>query len=416
MRKAIMLPMRPILSAIGRQRLMPLLVAAQVALACAILANALFLLARQAAPLLVEDGIPRDRLLLVDQLVSNQGLWHGAQIQAGADALRAVPGVQAVSPALGLPMKQSMVFRLGLNSDAGISAQTSGFVGEDLRQALGLELVRGRDFEVGDYFDLDLMQGMKLPQGLPVILTERLAQHLFPDGEAIGARLTDEEGKNSLVVVGTVRHLLRYELDRLDSGEAEYSMLLPGRLTGVPVLSYAVIVDPGLGESIIGTVGDTLSSTFEGQLRAGVNPHVDRYEDLYRAAFAPRRAALWLLGTVIAVVLVVTGIGIAGLSAYWVQQRIRQVGIRRALGATRAQVIGHFLAENALIVAIGLVPGMVLAYAINQWLMAHYELARLPLSYLPLGAVVLWLLGQIAVFGPARRAAAIPPATATRSA
>ena len=56
------------------------------------------------------------------------------------------------------------------------------------------------------------------------------------------------------------------------------------------------------------------------------------------------------------------------------------------------------------------------AYAINQLLMAKYELPRLPLSYLPIGAVVLWLLGQASVFGPARRGAAVPPAVATRSA
>jgi putative ABC transport system permease protein len=58
---------------------------------------------------------------------------------------------------------------------------------------------------------------------------------------------------------------------------------------------------------------------------------------------------------------------------------------------------------------------MILAYGINQLLMGRYELPRLPLFYLPIGAVVLWLLGQASVFGPARRAAAVPPAVATRS-
>ena len=47
--------------------------------------------------------------------------------------------------------------------------------------------------------------------------------------------------------------------------------------------------------------------------------------------------------------------------------------------------------------------------------MSKYELPRLPLHYLPIGALALWLLGQVAVFGPARRAAAVPPAVATRS-
>src|SRR3546814_6739153 len=58
---------------------------------------------------------------------------------------------------------------------------------------------------------------------------------------------------------------------------------------------------------------------------------------------------------------------------------------------------------------------MLLAFGINQMLMGKYELPRLPLVYLPIGAVALWLLGQIAVFWPARRAAAVPPAVATRS-
>ena len=58
---------------------------------------------------------------------------------------------------------------------------------------------------------------------------------------------------------------------------------------------------------------------------------------------------------------------------------------------------------------------MLLAYAINQLLMGKYELPRLPLLYLPVGAVALWLLGQIAVYWPARRAASVPPALATRS-
>ena len=57
-----------------------------------------------------------------------------------------------------------------------------------------------------------------------------------------------------------------------------------------------------------------------------------------------------------------------------------------------------------------------LAYGINQMLMGKYELARLPLYYLPVGAVLLWLLGQISVLGPAMRAASVPPAVATRSA
>jgi putative ABC transport system permease protein len=114
--------------------------------------------------------------------------------------------------------------------------------------------------------------------------------------------------------------------------------------------------------------------------------------------------------------LIVTALGIVGLASFWVQQRTKQIGIRRALGATRGQILRYFQTENFLLASTGIVLGMLLAYAINQWLMGKYELPRLPLYYLPFGAVTLWLLGQIAVFAPARRAAAVPPAVATRSA
>src|SRR5690606_7577879 len=103
------------------------------------------------------------------------------------------------------------------------------------------------------------------------------------------------------------------------------------------------------------------------------------------------------------------------LASFWVQQRTKQIGIRRALGATSGQILRYFQTENFLLATIGIGLGMLLAFAINQVLMGRYELARLPLYYLPTGAVLLWLLGQLAVYAPARRAASIPPATATRS-
>ena len=123
----------------------------------------------------------------------------------------------------------------------------------------------------------------------------------------------------------------------------------------------------------------------------------------------------WLLVVVCVALLVVTALGIVGLASFWVQQRTKQIGVRRALGATRGQILRYFQVENFLIAGIGIVLGMLLAYGLNQLLMGTYELPRLPLWYLPVGAVVLWLLGQAAVYGPARRAASVPPAVATRS-
>jgi putative ABC transport system permease protein len=122
-----------------------------------------------------------------------------------------------------------------------------------------------------------------------------------------------------------------------------------------------------------------------------------------------------LLVGVIVALLLVTGLGIVGLGSFWVAQRRRQIGVRRALGATRANILHYFQTENFLLATIGIVFGMILAYGINLFLMQRYELPRLPWMYLPVGAVALWLIGQLAVLGPALRAAAVPPVVATRS-
>jgi putative ABC transport system permease protein len=98
-----------------------------------------------------------------------------------------------------------------------------------------------------------------------------------------------------------------------------------------------------------------------------------------------------------------------------VQQRRKQIGIRRAIGATRQDILRYFQTENFLIVTGGIAVGLAMAVVLNIVLMKFYELPRLPVAYLPISAAVLWLLGQLAVLGPALRAAAVPPVVATRS-
>lgn len=410
-------PLRQILSGLRQRPLMPWLIAVQVAVAAAILCNAVFLLQRQAAPLLVDDGIARDRLLLVDQLVARSGHWSAAQIRTGTDLLRGIPGVEGVSPALGLPMKQSMTFTLDLRGPSGTTATATGFAGDGLLQTLGLELARGRDFEPGEGIRVDLAgEGLDIPSGTPVILTEALARHYFPNGDALGGRLEQTSGGRDLVVVGIVRRLLRYQLDALDEGRAQFSVLLPADVVSVPVLNYAVRVAPGQRDAARDAIGPLLEREFGTAMLPGVAVRVDTYESLRDSAFRARRAAVWLLSTVVAVVLLVTGVGIAGLSGYWVEIRTRSIGIRRALGAGRGDILRHVLAENLIVVGMGLLPGLVAAYAINHWLMQTYAMARLPLTYLPLAALLLWSLGLYAAAGPARRAARTPPARATRAA
>jgi putative ABC transport system permease protein len=124
----------------------------------------------------------------------------------------------------------------------------------------------------------------------------------------------------------------------------------------------------------------------------------------------------WLLVAVCVALLVIMALGIVGLASFWVQQRVRTIGIRRALGARRGHVLAWFQAENALLTALGVALGMAGAWGINLALMGRYEVPALPIAYLPVGALVLLVLGQLAVLGPARRAAALPPVVVMRQA
>jgi putative ABC transport system permease protein len=138
-------------------------------------------------------------------------------------------------------------------------------------------------------------------------------------------------------------------------------------------------------------------------------------DELRETFFLNDRVMTGLLIAVIVALLGTTALGIVGLASFWVAQRRRQIGVRRALGATRGDILRYFQIENFLIVTFGIALGMILAYAINMILMSFYELPRLPFWYLPVGALVLWVLGQLAVLAPAMRAAAVPPVAAIRS-
>jgi putative ABC transport system permease protein len=173
---------------------------------------------------------------------------------------------------------------------------------------------------------------------------------------------------------------------------------------------YFVRVDPAQRDAVV----KAATSVVDRRDMQRILDYARPYDELRERYGRGDRTMIELLAGVIVALLVVTAFGIVGLASFWVQQRTRMIGTRRALGATRAQIRHYFQAENLLLTTVGIVFGMAGAYGINQWLMTQYELPRLPALYLPVGAALLWALGQVAVLAPARRAAAVPPALAMR--
>jgi len=323
--------------------------------------------------------------------------------------LRAIPGVKAAAAVDALPFNgNNWSNGLATAPDAPARLAATAFNGTPGELAtLGLRLVEGRDFQPGEYLPMGSAHDWDGINHVPVtIVTRALADRLFPGRSALGKLVYP--GDNPVRIVGVVARLLRPNLGEPASNED--SMLFPMLPDGNDV-TYVLRSARQDRQRVLKQAAAVLNRLDGNRILR----HPQTFERLRTDYFQRDRIMIGLLLAAAFGLLLVTAVGIAGLASFWVQQRRRSIGIRRAVGATRRDILRYFQIENALIVGGGIALGMALAYALNALLMTHYELPRLPFVYLPIGAVALWLLGQGAVLGPALRAAAVPPVVATRS-
>jgi putative ABC transport system permease protein len=323
--------------------------------------------------------------------------------------------VQAVALANQLPLSGYAMSNSGIKLRPGqqqTSLEVASYYGQNLLTTLGVRLISGRDFQPDELVDLKsvlpALHGGEL-KDLPhtVIVTQAVAVRLWPGQSALGK--TIYFGNDiPMRVVGVSAPLARP--NNLQMG-AQNSIVFAIRLTAAEGGSYVIRTTPHDRQRV-------LKSALGALKRLDPNRVVleqRTYDELRHDYFQDDRAMAGMLVGVIVALLLVTALGIAGLASFWVGQRRRTIGVRRALGATRANILHYFQTENFVLATIGIALGMLLAYGINLFLMLHYELPRLPAIYFPVGAIALWLIGQLGVLGPALRAAAVPPVVATRS-
>jgi putative ABC transport system permease protein len=403
---------RPILSTLRRHKTAAALIVLEIALTCAIVCNALFLIGQRIEKINQPSGIAETELIEVRLGGIGTQVNAAARTREDLAALHAIPGVKSAVTLNQIPFRNSS-WNTGLgltpNQERSTLNTSQYFAREGALETLGVELIAGRDFQSDEYLDAAdaLTDEDAEKSGTTIIVTKAVADKMFPGGDALGK--TVYSGSMPLRIIGIVKVLAR---PNAVNGDMQYSIMLPLRATYEEGFYLIRVTDPARRDEVIKAAVTALERVDSSRLIRGKST----YEDQRRKYFANDRAMVGLLITVCVALLVVTALGIVGLASFWVQQRTKQIGIRRALGATRSQILRYFQTENFLLATVGIVLGMLMAYTINLWLMNNYELPRMPISYLPIGAVLLWLLGQIAVFGPARRAAAVPPAVATRSA
>ena len=138
-------------------------------------------------------------------------------------------------------------------------------------------------------------------------------------------------------------------------------------------------------------------------------------QELRHQRLADTISNVWTLVIVLGILSLLAVCGLTALTSFWVQRRRLHIGIRRALGATRGNILHYFQVENALIVGVGVCIGGGLALALNAVLVRLYAVPPLPLAYLFAAGALLLMFGQLAALAPALRAAATPPSTALRA-
>ncbi len=407
---------RPILNALMRNKTGLLLIAVQVAITLAIVCNSVFIILQRIEKVNRPSGMDDNNLFTVSSLGFAPNYDLPGSLHQDLDALRAIPGVVDATSINSVPLS-------GGGWGESISDQPDS-VPEDKRKregsaiymvdehganTLGIRVVAGRNFTAED-----VSARTRDDKGAPhsVIITQALADKLFPGG-AVGKTLYSSlPGKDGpSTVVGVVERL---QSPWVGSKNLEQTVLVPQYDHGEfdPGYShYLIRTEPGRRDEAMKETERKLGDINTGRIVRGLRSLEEIRGDSYRQD----RAMTIVLGTVIVSLLVVTGLGIVGMVSFWVTRRTKQIGTRRALGARRFDIRRYFMIENLIVVGIGVALGLVLTYAFNLWLMQHYELPRLSWYYAPLGALVVLLLGQLAVFGPATRATRVSPAVATRT-
>jgi predicted permease len=321
-------------------------------------------------------------------------------IRQMTEKLVALAGVTAVSTT------QSVPLGLGGSSSAYFEVEgylaakneelvaVTGVIGPDYFHAMNTPVIAGREFTLADSAEAQHV----------VIVNQTFAHHYFPKGDPIGRRV--QIYRERRVVAGVVRDSKFFTLD-----EKPYAAVY------LPVAQYFA----SQSNFIVRTAGDPLPyrRAVEEAIHS-VDPMLPVYgvrplETAISASYFGQRIGGSFLGFFGAVALALAAIGLYGLLAYMVTQRSREVGIRMALGASRAGVLRLILMQGLRVSGIGLAIGLAIAFGVTRLMRALLlDVSPMDVPTILGASVLLAPVAALASFLPAYRATRIDPVLAIR--
>ena len=401
----------PIWRAMQRNKAGFVLIALQIAVTLTIMVNAVGIIQERSRNMARDSGLDEANTFALASVlfVEYEREQRAVLIDEDLDLIRNVPGVVDAVASNSFPLRDGrcsmeLAHEPGNQTPSSVSSAIY-FVDDHGIEAFDLTLIDGQNFTPQQitWADPDINTWPALG-----IITEALGKELWPEetGSYVGKAfyINDNDPVN---VVGVV--------DRLQAPwqswtGVEKSMLVPQKRAS-EFVRYVIRTEPGLRERLMPEIEALLAASN----RDRIIRDIVTMDDVRKRAYVGDSAIIKIMGFIVLLLTVITGLGIVGLASFNVSRRTRQIGIRRALGATKPAIVRYFLVENTIVSTIGLAIGAILAIALNMAMVEAFSLDPLAWYVIPVGMVALWVVGQVAVIGPARRASNITPAIATRS-
>lgn len=397
----------PIWRAILRNKSSYALIALQIAVTMAIMVNAIAIIQERATQMARPSGTDEDNIITLTSVAFVPDADMRTMIDGDLALLRGMPGVRDAIATNSFPLR-SGGWSMSLSTEPGPRTDGIGtaiyFADEHAIETFGTNLVAGENF-AADEITWNNREVSTWPA--TGILTRALAEELFPEetGSLVGKTVFINEN-DPVKIVGIV--------DRLQAPwngweRVENSMLVPSRRDG-EFQRYVIRTEPGMRDEMIPRIEAALAAN-----KDRIIENVRSMTEVRERSYTGDSAMITMLTFIVSLLTVITGLGIVGLASFSVSRRTRQIGVRRALGATRPEIMRYFMIENFLISSVGIITGGILAVALNIYMVQEFALTPLAWYVVPIAMVILWLVGQAAVAGPARRASGISPSIATRS-
>jgi putative ABC transport system permease protein len=402
----------PVLRALTHRKFGVGLIVLQVALSVAILANSLSIVQQRQGLMHRPSGLDEANTFSMTNQFTGSMADLSARIAADLSVLRSIPGVMDATAVQSFPLRgygasTTVTLRPDDRSSnfnaAEYALSLHGFHTWDMR------LLAGRNFRADEIRDFWI--GISKDTPATALITRALAERLFPRGGALGQNVYLGTTVPTQIIGVIERAQTPWAAALTDPGPfgPEESLLVPFQWIS-PILAYVVRTEPGRNDAVLELAQQRLFALSRARIISDAQTFNQTRAEQYRSD----RALGLVLTVVCGLLLLVTAFGVIALTSYWVSQRQRQIGLRRAVGARRLDVVQYFQMENLLISGFGAALGVAVGLAGNMWLARTFEMARMNVAYIIAAAATLLILSQIAVLWPALRAAALPPVAAIR--